>query len=145
MKLSVKSKIWLTICSIVLVFTLFLLLFFPAQQEKYFLKKYNSEIENLAQTVALGIKIAMTESNFEGVEMARYFAKSDDRLLFMALIQPDTIRDDAGQIIRIEKKVLMPYPENAQLTADMASTDDVLVKRAQINSPQFPGEVMLGF
>ena len=52
MKLSVKSKIWLTICSIVLVFTLFLLLFFPAQQEKYFMKKYNSEIENLAVEAA---------------------------------------------------------------------------------------------
>ena len=65
MIISIKTRIWLTVFSIVAVFTLFLMFFFPMQQEKYFLKNYNQEIENLAKTVALGVKIAMTEQNLK--------------------------------------------------------------------------------
>ncbi len=144
MSLTVKSKIWLTIGSIVGVFTAFLMLFFPAQQEKYFLRKYNDEIENLAQTVALGVKIAMTEQNFEGVQMALDFAKSDSRLQFVALIQVDSARGAGGRW-QVKRTVMNAYPADAHVGPDMVSTDDVIVKRARITSANFPGEVLVGF
>lgn len=127
------------------VFTAFLLLFFPAQQEKYFLRKYNGEIENLAQTVALGVKIAMTEQNFEGVQMALDFAKSDSRLQFVALLQADSTRDPATGRWRVARTVMNVYPAAAKVTAATTSTEAVIVKRAPITSPNFPGEVMVGF
>ena len=127
------------------VFTAFLLVFFPAQQEKYFLRKYNGEIENLAQTVALGVKIAMTEQNFEGVKMAMDFAKTDSRLQFVALFQVDSTRNPATGRWQVARTVFQTFPATAHVTAATASTEDVIVKRAPITSPNLPGEVMVGF
>ncbi|HKR06263.1 MAG TPA: hypothetical protein VJY62_16625, partial [Bacteroidia bacterium] len=70
MKLSLKTKIWMTVLSIVLMFAFFILFYFPAQREKYMMKNYHKEIQNLANTVALGVKIALTEQNFEGAQTA---------------------------------------------------------------------------
>ncbi|MBL0340648.1 MAG: hypothetical protein IPP71_06845 [Bacteroidetes bacterium] len=109
MKISIKTRIWLTIFSIVFVFALFLMFFFPIQQEKYFMKNYNTEVESLARTVALGVKIALTEQNFEGVQTAIDFAKSDNRMRFVALVQKEesnshTIRAFFRRIIPILRK-----------------------------------------
>ena len=67
MWISLKTKIWLSICSIVFIFTFFSYYYFPRQQEKLLVDNYNSEIQNLSNTVALGVKIALKEQNFEGV------------------------------------------------------------------------------
>ena len=62
------------------MFAFFILYYFPAQQEKYLLINYNKEVQNLANTVALGVKIAITEQNFEGVQTAMDFVKDDKHL-----------------------------------------------------------------
>ena len=54
MLINLKAKIWLTVFSIVVMFTFFTLFYFPAQQAKLLLKNYNTEVQNLANTVALG-------------------------------------------------------------------------------------------
>ncbi len=59
MLLNLKTKIWLTVLSIVLMFTFFTLYYFPAQQGKLLIKNYSDEVQNLANTVALGVKIAL--------------------------------------------------------------------------------------
>ena len=64
MRVTLKTKIWLTVLSVVIMFAFFILFYFPAQQEKYLLKNFNKEVQNLANTVALGVKIAITEQNF---------------------------------------------------------------------------------
>ena len=89
--LSVKSKILLTVLFVVMLFALFILFYFPARQERYLLENYNDEIENFAKTVALGVKIAITEQNFEGVETAIDFVRNDNRLHYVSLVQSDTI------------------------------------------------------
>ena len=80
MLISLKTKIWLTVLIIVLMFAFFTLYYFPAQQGKSLLKNYNNEVQNLANTVALGVKIAIKEQNFEGVQTAIEFVKDDPRL-----------------------------------------------------------------
>lgn len=80
MTLSVQSKILLTVLSVVLMFALFILFYYPDRQEKLLFDNYNKEIENFASTVALGVKIALTEENFEGVETALNFVRDDSRL-----------------------------------------------------------------
>lgn len=146
MNLNVKTKIWLTIGSIVGVFTAFLLIFFPAQQEKYFLRKYNGEIENLARTVALGVKIAMTEQNFEGVQMALDFAKSDSRLEFVTLLQDDSTEAAALHWLA-ENKIDNVATEAGSTTGtgSIAGPAHIIVKRAAVNSPNLPGQVVIGF
>jgi len=90
MRISLKTKIWVTILVIVMLFAFFILYYFPAQQEKLLLTNYNKEVQNLANTEALGVKIALTEQNFEGVQTAIEFVKADPHLAFVSLVQIDT-------------------------------------------------------
>ena len=136
MIVSIKTRIWLTVFSIVAVFTLFLMFFFPMQQEKYFLKNYNQEIENLAKTVALGVKIAMTEQNFEGVQTALDFAKSDRRMRFVALLQKQP--DGTSALLNV-------YPENYPYLPSGTITDSLIVKNAAVEGGNLNGEVLVGF
>ena len=94
MLISLKTKIWLTVLSIVLMFTFFTLYYFPAQQGKLLIKNYSNEVQNLANTVALGVKIAITEQNYEGVQTAMEFVKDDPRLKFVSMLQIDTAWND---------------------------------------------------
>ena len=74
----------MTVLTIVLMFSFFILIYFPAQQGQLLLKNYNSEVQNLANTVALGVKIAITEQDFENVQTAMEFVKDDPRLKFVS-------------------------------------------------------------
>ncbi|MBS1773200.1 MAG: HAMP domain-containing histidine kinase [Bacteroidetes bacterium] len=145
MRLSLKSKIWLTIASIVISFAVFLLLFFPAQQKKYFLSNYHKEIGNLTKTVALGVKIALTEQNFEGVETAMNFVKPDKRLKFIALLQTDTVWNDAHTSYTIEKTVMNTYPESYKFDPKVTSTEKLIVKSEPFETSIMGGEVVVGF
>ena len=106
MRVTLKSKIWLTVLSVVVMFAFFILIYFPAQQEKYLLKNFNKEIQNLANTVALGVKIAITEQNFEGVQTAIDFVKGDPHLNFISMIQADTIWNEKHTAFKIKKRRL---------------------------------------
>ena len=61
MVFTVKGKILMTVLTVVLLFALFILFYFPARQEESLIKNYNDEVENFAKTVALGVKIALKE------------------------------------------------------------------------------------
>ena len=89
-KLSLKSKIWFTVLSVVVMFAFFVLFYFPEHQQRTLLHNYNTEVQNLANTVALGVKIALTEQNLEGVETAMDFVRKNEELKFVGLMQVDS-------------------------------------------------------
>lgn len=145
MALTVKSKILLTVLSVVLMFTFFILFYFPARQEQVLLENYNEEIENFANSVALGVKIALTEQNFEGVETAIDFVRDDKRLQFVSLIQSDTVRTPGNDDYTIEKTVFKTFPEEVAVDVGATSNDLFIYKRAPFSTPIMSGEVMLSF
>jgi len=145
LRLSVKSKILMTVLSVVLMFALFILFYFPARQERYLLENYNEEIENFAKTVALGVKIALTEQNFEGVETAIDFVREDSRLQFVSLIQTDTLWDANGKSYEVGKTVFKTFPENVEVDAEANSSEYFIIKSAPFSSPIMSGEIMLSF
>src|SRR5437868_11818566 len=102
MRITVKTKIWMTVLSVVLMFAFFVLFYFPSLQERYLLKNYNKEVQNLANTVALGVKIAITEENFEGVRTAMDFVKEDPHLRYVSLLQTDTGWNEAHNSYKLE-------------------------------------------
>jgi len=145
MRVNVKTKIWLAIVSIVLLFSVFMLYFFPAQHQKSLVKYFNEEIQNLANTVSLGVKIALTEQNFEGVQTAMDFAKSDDRLMFVSLVQVDTVWSEDSSSHEVEKTVFNTYPEDYEISADISSSDSMIVKASPFVTEMMQGEVLIGF
>ena len=145
MKLTVQSKILLTVLSVVLMFALFILFYYPERQEHYLLDNYNKEIENFANTVALGVKIALTEENFEGVETALNFVRDDSRLQFVSLIETDTIWEEDRSGFKIEKIVYKTFPENV-VVDPYAGSDEYYIKRnAPFQTDIMNGEILLSF
>ncbi len=130
----------MTVLTVVLMFALFILFYFPARQESYLLENYNEEVENFAKTVALGVKIALTEQNFEGVETAIDFVRHDERLVFVSIIQVDS-----SQAGGIDKKVFKTFPDSIQVNPDENSSDAFIIKRAPFSTPIMTGEILLSF
>ena len=105
MFIPIKIKIRAAILVIVLLFTFFTFFYFPQKENEYLLKAYNSEIQNLANSVALGIKIALNEDNYEGVETAMEYVKDKPELLFVSLLQTDTTWNDVHTKFTVRQKV----------------------------------------
>jgi signal transduction histidine kinase len=145
MILKLKTKIWLTVLSIVLMFAFFTLVYFPEQQAKLLLKNYNTEVQNLANTVALGVKIAITEQNFEGVETALEFVKDDPRLHFISMLQNDTVWNSNHSRYEIKETIFKTFPENRNLNPYFASNDTLIVKRSPFKTSIMSGDILLGF
>ena len=145
MVLSVQSKILLTVLSVVLMFALFILFYYPARQERNLLENYNNEIETLAKTVALGVKIALTDENFEGVETAMDFVTSDNRLHVVSIIQHDTIWTPNKSSFKIKKSVFTSKPDTVTVDPDAVSNKFFIKKSANFSTPLMNGEILLSF
>ncbi len=145
MVFTLKTKIWLTVFTIVVMFTFFTLFYFPAQQRKLLLKNYNTEVQNLANTVALGVKIALTEQNFEGMETAMQFVKDDSRLLFVSTVQYDTVWNADHSKYHFTETIFRTFPENQHPRVDIKSGNSIIVKRGTFNTSVMNGAVLLAF
>lgn len=143
LRLTVKTKIWLAVTSIVLLFSFFVLFYLPAIQEQSLLNNFNKDVQNQANTVALGVKIAMTEQNFQGVQTAMDFVKQDPLLQFVSLLQTDTVWDARHARYRIARTVFKTYPEREKVNVDAVSNDFTVVKRAGFSTPVMAGEILL--
>src|SRR5665213_7515 len=145
MRINLKTKIWFTICFIVLMFSFFTLFYFPNQQGKLLINDYNTEVQNLANTVALGVKIAITEQNFEGVQTAIEFVKGDPRLQFVSMVQYDTAWESSHSNYKIKKTIFKTFPENQHPSPETTSNDSIIVKEAPFKTEMMTGSIMLGF
>ncbi len=145
MLINLKTKIWLTVLTIVLMFTFFTLYYFPAQQGKLLLKNYSKEVQNLANTVALGVKIAITEQNYEGVQTAMEFVKNDPRLEFVSMLQSDTTWNDNHTNYKVKLSVFKTFPENKNPSPTITSNDSIIVKQSAFVSSVMSGSIMLAF
>jgi signal transduction histidine kinase len=145
LRLTVKTKIWLTVTTIVLLFSFFVLFYVPAIQERNLLSNFNKEVQNHANTVALGVKIAMTEQNFQGVQTAMDFVNKDPLLRFVSLIQTDTVWNARHTSYTINKSVFKTYPEQKKINVNAVSDDSTVVKHAGFSSAMMKGEILLAF
>lgn len=145
MRLTVKAKIWITVLTVVLMFSFFILFYFPAVQASYLLKNYNKEVQNLANTVALGVTIALTEQNFEGVQRSMDFVKGDTRVQSISLIEPDTIWTGDHSSYTIKKRVFKTVPEDIKVDPYLVTSSNLIVKRAAFFSNIMSGEIVLVF
>lgn len=145
MFIALKTKIWLTVLTIVLLFTFFTLYYFPEQQRRILLKNYNNEIQHLANTVALGVRIALTEQNFESVQTAMEFVKDKPGFKYVSLLQFDTSWGREHRSYTVQEKVFKTYPEATAINLSNLSGGAVITKRAPFHTPLMSGAILLGF
>ncbi|AMJ67214.1 hypothetical protein AXW84_18585 [Hymenobacter sp. PAMC 26628] len=135
----------MTVTSIVLLFSFFVLFYLPAIQGKTLLNNFNKDVQNQANTVALGVKIAMTEQNFQGVQIAMDFVKKDPLLRFVSLIQIDTVWDANHATYQTIKNVFKTYPDQKKIDMAVVSDNSMVVKHADFDTPTMKGEILLAF
>ena len=145
LRLTVKTKIWMTVTTIVLLFSFFVLFYLPAIQERTLLNNFNKDVQNHANTVALGVKIAMTEQNFQGVQTAMDFVKQDPLLRFVSLIQIDTVWNANHTTYRKTKNIFKTYPDNKKIDINAVSNDSVVIKHSNFDTPTMKGDIILAF
>ena len=143
MRITLKTKIWLTVLTIVLMFSFFSLYYFPTQQEKYLLDNYNNEVQNLTNTISLGVKIALKDENFEGVQTAMSFVKDDPRLLFVNLLIADTTWDNDHKSFKVGDSLLKTYPEDTVNRHATHSKNSIIKKRSEFTSDMMNGAIEL--
>jgi signal transduction histidine kinase len=127
------------------MFSFFTLYYFPRQQGDLLVNNYENEVQNLANTVALGVKIAINEQNFEGVQTAMEFVKDDPRLQFISMLQSDTIWNAKHDQFEIKQKVFRTFPEKVKLDPSIGSNDSLIVKKSNFSTGMMSGAILLGF
>jgi len=142
MRITLKTKIWLTVLTIVLMFSFFSLYYFPEQQEKYLLDSYNNEVQNLTNTISLGVKIALKDENFEGVQTAMSFVKDDPRLLFVNLVATDTIWNNDSSRYTLKDSVLRTFPDTLKNNKSHLK-NSTIKKRSEFTSDMMSGAIEL--
>ncbi len=145
MFIPIKIKIRAAVFIIILLFTSFALFYFPKHEAGYLLRAYNSQVQNLANSVALGVKIALNEDNFEGVKTAMDYVKNKPDLLFVSLVQIDTAWNNAHTNYTIKQSIFKTFPDSVHTSLQANSNDSAIVKRADFNSSLMSGAVMLAF
>lgn len=145
MKIGLTRRIWITVAIIVLFFTVLVLYIVPKQQEKYFIESFHKEAENLASTVAMMVEIALRDENFQGVQTAMNFAMDDSRIEFVAMLQVDTVWNEAGTEFELQKEVMMVNPPGKEISPQLATTDSMIIKLAPFQVEEGQAEIMAGF
>jgi signal transduction histidine kinase len=116
------------------MFAFFILIYFPEQQQKTLLNNFNTEVQNLSNTVALGVRIALTDQNYEGVNTAMEFVEKNDEFVFVSMISDE---EGASQM-NFSRPLGFKVPDN------VASSDSMIIKTAVFKTPTLSGKIILG-
>ncbi len=144
MRVKLKTKIWLTVITIVLLFSFFTLFYFPAQQEKYLLENYSKEVENMAKTVSLGVRIALNDENLEGSQEAMRFVKDDHRLKFVSILEDTASGNLKEQGIK-KYSFYASFPEGAITDTSKYPHGSIMIKMVPFIAKGLTGAIMLVF
>jgi len=136
---TLKTKIWFIVSAIVLIFSFFTLFYFPNQQKKFFLATNNKETEDLARTIAIGVKNAINNEYYEGVKSALKFAREDPRFKFVCLLHNDQKKPAS------KYNVSVTVPEEADPDTLKYPLGSIIAKVAKFDTETNSGTVMLVF
>ena len=146
MRITLKTKIWFTILTVVLMFSFFSLYYFPAQEEKYMLDSYNNEVQNLANINALGVKIAVENENFKSISTALSFVQADPRLIYAKFFFIDTIWSDDHIHYTLKDTLFATIPDKLKGDSFSYTDNSIIKKRSEFTTEnQFSGTVELAF
>jgi len=134
----------LTVLSVVLMFALFILFYYPASQQKLLRKNYDSEVTNYCNSNALIIQVAISEEKWGIVRKSLESVLADGRLQFVCLIKQDSIWNSDRSSFTIDKSVFQTYPDTLQVDPYAISNDDFIIKNSPISSG-IVDEIMMSF
>lgn len=133
MKISLRNKIQLMVFLIVASSSIFLYLFFNDHQKEIIRGSFEQSTSSFATVIALGIQASLEVGDFEAMERAVNFARSDPEMLFIAVL------DESGNAIATYPSDYVYGEEDKEQWKD-----DVFTVSAAYEAEDFLGKVVIG-
>ncbi len=86
--ISIKWKILSSTLLSLVVISVFLLFYYPNKQKSQEVFIYKNKVEGTSKMLCLGLGIAFESGNFEGVKESLDWAKKDENIIFIKLMDP---------------------------------------------------------
>jgi PAS domain S-box-containing protein len=132
---SLSFRIWLPFAISISVLLLSLLILYPNRQGELFRKNFQSELDQLAKTTALGVEVALDNSDFESLGQIVDLATSGTNLEFIAITELDSAGNE-----RVFVSNPQDYDPEKILNLDSAN---LLVQSQKFSSSFSNGKVIL--
>ena len=133
---SIKFRFAGGILILVASIVLFVVSYFPAQKRVQYIEAYEKELDVINETLGLALAIGLRDDNYESLQFAFDFARSDERLVYVVVT--DT-----------ENQTIASYPENVNidtndLVDDTVNSQNLLVNQSRIQiEDQFYGYIYM--
>ncbi len=137
MNISLKYKINFVVIVVIVLFSPILFIYFPNKQKQLLTESYEHEVLGVARTISLGVRIALEEQNFGGVQTSMEYASNDKRMLFVSLFKIDP----QGNKIFFSVIPTTFNPELIKLDSD----ENTVIKRQGFKTETFDGEIVIGY
>lgn len=91
-RLPIKAKFALSFTLILVIVSFSLLTHFVSEHEKDVMVHLEKQVQSMAETLALGVGIALDSNNFIAIHEALNSAKRDENLSYVVVLDPDGIK-----------------------------------------------------
>jgi serine phosphatase RsbU (regulator of sigma subunit) len=137
LKSSIKYKINYIVIAVIALFSPILFIYFPNKQEKLLTQSYENEVKGIARTVALGVRIALEERNFGGVQTAIEYVRDDKRMVFVSMYRLDSLKN---------KIFITTIPEGFAVNDFLKkNNNNTLIEEVPLTTGQLNGGIMVGY
>lgn len=127
---SLSFRIWLPFAASISLLLLSLLVLYPQRQEELFRKNFDSELNQLARSTALGVEVALDHSDFENLGQIVELVTKSANLEFVAITEIDSLGKeqvfvtnpqnyDPGKILNLDSANLLVQSES--FTSELSS------------------------
>ena len=83
----ISLRIWAPFALSITLFILAAGFYYPQKQTNIFYQNSNSKIKELSKTVALGVELALSADNFEGLKKTIELATSSSEFEFISIVE----------------------------------------------------------
>ena len=132
---SLSFRIWLPFAISISILLLSLLVLYPTRQGDLFRKNFQSELNQLAATTALGVEVALDNSDFENLGKIVELVTTGAELEFVAITEVDSLGNEQVFVSNPQD-----YDPKKILSLDSAN---LLIKSENFASNMIEGRVIL--
>lgn len=132
---SLSFRIWLPFAISISILLLSLLVLYPTRQGDLFRKNFQSELSQLAATTALGVEVALDNSDFENLGKIVELVTTGAELEFVAITEVDSLGNEQVFVSNPQD-----YDPKKILSLDSAN---LLIKSENFASNMIEGRVIL--
>ncbi|AMQ54821.1 PAS domain S-box protein [Algoriphagus sanaruensis] len=128
-------RIWFPFAFSITILLVSLLILYPNRQGSLFRKNFETELDQLAHTTALGVNLALRNNDFEGLAEVVSLSDDNSEIEFVAIIEIDSSGQEAVFASKPES-----YDQLQILDPDL---NKYLIKKQALNSEVLQGYVIL--